>query len=133
MQTALIVDDEPYIRGWLDHFFQERGFQTSVCSGVTEALHELNTTCFDIVLTDYNMADGTGGTVLQTTKARCPNASRALMTGVLASVPDVHREMAHHLFEKPLSIGALHDLLEGLPVATLSAGTSQAASSRPSG
>lgn len=114
MQTALIVDDEPFIRDWVAHFVQERGYQTHLAASVGEALEQLRANSFDLVVTDFNMPDGTGGTVLQTARVRFPSVPRILMTGVLAAVPEEDLALADHSIEKPNVAAPLHAFLEKL-------------------
>lgn len=114
MQTALIIDDDRYILSWLQHFFQERGFRTAASGGVVDALNQLSKHSFDIVLTDYNMPDGNGGMVLRQLAEAHQTTVRALMTGALAAVPELDKDLAQHLFEKPNLAAPLQELLESL-------------------
>ena len=80
MATILLVDDEPSARVTLGLLLKRRGHAVSEADGVGAATAALTETAFDVVITDLLMPDGHGLDVLQTARARCPDANVILLT-----------------------------------------------------
>lgn len=62
MKTILVVDDFSSIREFVCETLQRKGYQTVGASNEKDALAKLsdNNLNIDLVLSDYNMPDGTG-------------------------------------------------------------------------
>jgi len=60
MAKLLIVDDERNIRRSLTTFFESLGHVVRAAENGTEAISLLGETQFDLVLTDYKMAEVSG-------------------------------------------------------------------------
>jgi two-component system, NtrC family, response regulator AlgB len=80
MARLLIVDDEKNIRGSLATFFESLGHQVHVAGGGREALALLADDGFDLVLTDYRMAEMNGLELLKEVRLRAPGTLVILMT-----------------------------------------------------
>ena len=119
MRKILLVDDEPEIRLALRLLFERHGLEVQEAAGVVEAIHALNESPFDLVLTDFDMLDGDGGAVIQAASERCPKAIRVVMSGDLTSIPEPVQATATHILEKPLLIRSLEMLIISLGVAPL--------------
>lgn len=98
---VLIVDDEVAIREALGRKLESSGLTVTLSHGVEDALRWLRQMCFDLVLTDFNMPDGNGGTIVREALIRCPEGKIALMSGNLHGVPSVVAKCAHQVFQKP--------------------------------
>lgn len=113
MRTVLLVNDEPQILELLSTFFRLEGFKVAACNGVATALRHLQYLCVDLVVTDYDMEDGTGETVINAAKEWCPGTPSLLITGNLGGVPILVRQMAKAVIEKPELIDPLRQWLRG--------------------
>ena len=80
MATILLVDDEPSARVTLGLLLKRRGHTVQEADGVIAATKALTVTAFDVVITDLKMPDGEGLDVLQTARARHPDANVILLT-----------------------------------------------------
>ena len=60
MSKLLIVDDERSLREVLQMVFKKEGYQVSVAGGYQEALQQLRSGVFDLVISDIKMSDGSG-------------------------------------------------------------------------
>lgn len=98
---VLIVDDEVSIRDALGRKLARKGLEVTLSHNVTDALHWLQQKCFDLVVTDFNMPDGNGGTVVREALRRCPQGKIALMSGDIHAVPSVVAKCVHRVFQKP--------------------------------
>ena len=56
----LIVDDDSNILEMLNDFFNEDGYMVTLASSGNEAISILKDHVFDVILSDYKMADGNG-------------------------------------------------------------------------
>jgi DNA-binding NtrC family response regulator len=60
-RRILFVDDEPSIRLTLPAVLEEHGFEVSIAGSVAEALSKINSSRFDVLLSDLNIGeDGDG-------------------------------------------------------------------------
>jgi len=80
MATILLVDDEPSARVTLGLLLKRRGHTVQEADGVAAATKVLADAAFDVVITDLKMPDGEGLEVLQTARARHPDADVILLT-----------------------------------------------------
>ena len=78
MAKLLIVDDEKNIRLNLAALFQE--YQVQTAASGQEAMEALAADDFDLVLTDYRMAEMNGLELLREIKRRFPDTKVILMT-----------------------------------------------------
>src|SRR5438132_10401652 len=71
----LFVDDEEGIRATLPLLLRARGFDVRVAANVAEALLEMRTHNFDVLLSDLNIGkDDDGFTVVQAMRSSHPTA-----------------------------------------------------------
>ena len=80
MAKLLIVDDEKNIRASLVRFFQSLGHQASEAESGTSAVAMLADGQFDLVLTDFRMAEINGLELLKEVKRTHPDTLVILMT-----------------------------------------------------
>ena len=109
------MDDEEGIRRTLPLLLQERGFDVRVAASVAEALSEIRTHEFDILLSDLNIGeDGDGFTVVRAMRKACPNCVTVLLTGYPAfesAVQALHDEVGDY-FVKPAELDSLISAIE---------------------
>jgi len=78
-KRLLFVDDEEGIRETLPLLLQQRGFDVRVAASVPEAISEIKTHKFDVLLSDLNIGkDGDGFTVVQAMRRAHPNCVTVL-------------------------------------------------------
>ena len=80
----LIVDDEPIVLNALKHTLEREGFHVTICTSPLKALAVLAERTFSVIISDQRMPEMTGLEFLVETRRICPNASRILITAVLA-------------------------------------------------
>jgi DNA-binding NtrC family response regulator len=100
MAKLLIVDDEKNIRGPVSTFFERCGHEVLAAEDGQQALTLLSEDPgFDLVLTDYRMAEMNGYELLQHVKARDPDVPVILMTAyaTVENAVDVMKAGAHDL------------------------------------
>lgn len=111
---VLLVDDDDAVRDMMTATLQFKGFDVVAASNVPEALKQITSDSFDVLITDLHMPNpGDGFTVVTAMHHTQPNALTLLVSGY----PDVQSAMAAILLEadeiivKPFEIGKLADLL----------------------
>jgi NtrC-family two-component system response regulator AlgB len=81
MAKLLIVDDEKNIRSHLATFFEGAGHQVKTAENGQQALALISVDpSFDLMLTDYRMAEMNGVELLQETRRHAPSLAVILMT-----------------------------------------------------
>jgi DNA-binding NtrC family response regulator len=107
--TVLVVDDEPGIRTALRANFLRHGWQVETASCVREAIRNLESGDFDLVVSDVRMPDGSGMDVMRSASRLSPGAAVKLQTAY-GSVPDAvtaMRDGALDYLTKPVSFDQL--------------------------
>lgn len=106
----LVVDDDKPNRDSLDMVFRFNGFDVVSAADVTEALKEIGSQVFDVLLTDLHMPDpGDGLTVASAMRHSHPNAATFIFSGY----PEMSAATAAILLQtdqvllKPMAPGAL--------------------------
>ncbi len=79
--SVLIVDDEPVIRKILAQIVTRKGWSVTEAIDGLDALEKLESTSFDIVISDIKMPRLDGMELLVEVKARYPQISVILITG----------------------------------------------------
>ena len=107
MARLLIVDDGKNIRRHLATFFEGRGHEVRTADSAQQALSLMSgESDFELILTDYRMAEMNGIELLSEVKRRNPNIAVILMTA-FATVQNAVAAMkagAHDYLTKPFSL-----------------------------
>jgi len=114
VHRVLLVDDDAAVRDMMTQGLKRKGFEVVGADCVTEALRQITTESFDVLISDLHMPDpGDGFTVVSAMRHSQPNVLTMLVSGY----PDVQRAMAAILLEadeivvKPFEIGRFTDLV----------------------
>jgi PAS domain S-box-containing protein len=117
-RRVLVVDDEPDIVELITAVLGRHGWRIDIASGGRPALSRLQETCYDLVISDMRMADGSGEELYRAAVAQRPDiAGRFLfITGDTAN-PDAWqflRTTEVPVLEKPFTPDGLFRALEGV-------------------
>jgi DNA-binding NtrC family response regulator len=104
MIRVLFVDDDPIVLASLRNLFhrERKTWQMSFASGGHDALVELDTSGFDVVISDMRMPNMDGAELLHAVSERSPTTGRVILTGY--SEPETlerARLVAHEVLNKP--------------------------------
>ena len=80
MSKLLIVDDERSLREVLQVVFKKEGYTVSVAGGYGDAVQQLRTNVFDLIVSDIKMKDGSGIDLLREVKATNAETLVVMMT-----------------------------------------------------
>jgi len=109
-KRILFVDDEPSIRLTLPPVLEENGFEVRVAGTVPEALIEINSYQFDILLSDLNIGEeGDGFLVVSAMRHLQPHCINLILTGYPAfetALQAIHNQVDDYLV-KPADVEAL--------------------------
>jgi len=112
MKTVLFVDDEAAVLQGLRyalHGYRRRWNLVFLTSG-TAALEALESTTFDLVVSDLKMPDIDGVELLTRVRSKQPAAVRIILSGNVEHV--VEDGVAHEALRKPCAGPALRSCLE---------------------
>jgi DNA-binding NtrC family response regulator len=114
-KRLLFVDDEEGIRNTLPTILERRGFHVRVAASVPEALSEIRSHKFDVLLSDLNIGqDGDGFTVIRAMRMAHPKCVAILLTGYPAfetAVQAIEDEVDGYMV-KPADINSLVSTIE---------------------
>ena len=112
----LAVDDQRYFRELIEEFLAAEGFEVQTASSGEEALHLLERSAFDIVLTDLVMPGMDGSELVHRVKSRNPEQDIVVVTGVVdvKTAVDAMKLGASDYLLKPFDRRALALCLEGI-------------------
>lgn len=80
-KRVLVVDDEPVVCQSVKRILEHRGFEVHPIMSGKEALRQLESTPYDLVVLDLKMPDMDGYEVLQAIKQRWPEVKVIVVTG----------------------------------------------------
>jgi two-component system, NtrC family, response regulator AlgB len=114
MARLLIVDDEKNIRRNLATFFESLSHEVSAVDSGTDALKLLMEKSFDLVLTDFRMAEMTGLDLLRDIKKRFPETLVILMTAyaTVESAVAAMKAGAYDYVTKPFTLEQIQHTVE---------------------
>jgi diguanylate cyclase (GGDEF)-like protein len=112
----LAVDDQRYFRELIAGMLVEEGFEAQTASSAEEALHVLENSDFDIVLTDLVMPGMDGSELVHRIKERDPEQEIVVVTGVVdvKTAVDAMKLGATDYLLKPFDRRILSVSLEGI-------------------
>jgi len=114
-RRLLFVDDEPNIRMTLPAVLQSHGFDVRSAASVAEALAEVKTHKFDVLLSDLNIdQENDGFTIVHAAREANPKCVTILLTGYPAfesAVQAIHDEVDDYII-KPAEIESLVSIVE---------------------
>jgi two-component system, NtrC family, response regulator AlgB len=123
MAKLLIVDDEKNIRQSLTHFLTGCGHEVTAAETAREALHLLADGAeFDLVLSDWRMAEMNGLELLKAIKEKYPDLVVVLMTayGTIDNAVAAMKAGAYDYVTKPFSVNQIQHIVDrGLEVREL--------------
>jgi len=109
-KRILFVDDEPSIRLTLPPVLAENGFEVRVAGSVPEALLEINSHSFDVLLSDLNIGEeGDGFLVVSAMRHLQPDCINLILTGYPAfetALQAIHNQVDDYLI-KPADVDSL--------------------------
>ncbi len=110
----LAVDDQLYFRVFLEDLLREEGYEVTSADGGAEALAQLETQRFDVVVTDMVMPGMDGSELVQRVKERWPDQDVVVVTSVgdLRTAIDAMKLGASDYLLKPVDRKALLRSLE---------------------
>ncbi|MFA6469700.1 MAG: sigma-54 dependent transcriptional regulator [Bacteroidota bacterium] len=112
----LIVDDEASQREVLAGYLKKKRHTVQQASSVQEAIAQVRSSHFDVVLTDYKMPGKTGYDLLQEVKSIDPESIVVLMTafGTIEGAVDAMRAGAYDYLSKPIELDEIDLLIRRL-------------------
>ena len=113
---VLAVDDQRYFRELIEEFLSAEGFEAQTAASGEEALHILERSAFDIVLTDLVMPGMDGSELVHRVKSRNPEQDIVVVTGVVdvRTAVDAMKLGASDYLLKPFDRRALALCLDGI-------------------
>ncbi len=112
---VLFVDDEPGQRLTLPAILRGHGFEVSTASSVAQALMEMTTRNFDILISDLNIGEpGDGFTVVSAMRRTQPNCINFIVTGFPAfeSALQAIQRQVDDVLVKPANVDRLIEMID---------------------
>ena len=109
-KRVLFVDDEPSIRLTLPPVLEEHGFEVTSAGSVADALLEINSSNFDVLLSDLNIGEeGDGFLVVSAMRHVQPRCLTVILTGYPAfeTALEAIRHQVDDYLVKPADVEAL--------------------------
>ncbi len=106
----LFVDDEPNIRLTLPPVLEEHGFEVKAAATVAEAIAQIKTSRFDVLISDLNVGEnGDGFRVVGAMREKQPGCITVILTGYPAfeTAVDAIRHKVDDYVVKPVDVEVL--------------------------
>jgi PAS domain S-box-containing protein len=116
-QRILLVEDEPGVRNAMRMLFRIEGYAVTTAATAGEAMELLETTEFDLLVTDYHLEGGRTGTqvIASARQARGPGLKAVLVTGDTSpAVREMPADANLRITSKPINSDELLALVRGL-------------------
>jgi len=111
----LIIDDEAIALSNLTHVLEKEGYAVTACKSGEAGLATMQTTAFDLVLTDLRMPGIDGMEVLSHVRITSPDVPVIMITGhaTLDSAVDAMKAGAYHYIAKPFRLAEAREVVRG--------------------
>ena len=109
----LLIDDEMIALSNLTHVLEREGYAVTACKDGESGLAEMQTTEFDLVLTDLRMSGIDGMDVLRHIRETTPDIPVIMITGhaSLDSAVDAMKAGAYHYIAKPFRLDEAREVV----------------------
>ena len=104
---VLVIDDERYVRGLLSELLTVWGYENDVAASGAEGLALFKEKSYDLVLTDYLMAGGSGLDLVENVRTRDSDVGVIMLTASGAELDTHVRRLGFTLLRKPVRIDRL--------------------------
>jgi two-component system, NtrC family, response regulator HydG len=113
-KRLLLVVSDDLICYIFRQLLERSGYNTVAFEKAKNGVEVLKNECFDIVICDFDLNDGTGIEFFESTKDICPNRINILMTtpGDLINVSDDKKLNISHIIEKPFPFEELLSIVK---------------------
>lgn len=110
----MVVDDEEIARTNLQHILEKEGYQVATATNGVEALEQMNSGGFELVLTDLRMLELGGMELLERIKSRHVDTEVVIITGYASvdSALEAVQKGAYHYLSKPLKIDEVRTIVK---------------------
>ncbi len=110
---VLLIDDEAIALSNLTHVFEREGYAVTACKDGESGLAAMQTTEFDLVLTDLRMPGIDGMDVLRHVRETMPDVPVIVITGhaTLDSAVDAMKAGAYHYISKPFRLDEAREVV----------------------
>jgi formate/nitrite transporter len=104
-RTMLVIDDEAIVRESCRRIFSEHGFDVTTSASARDALQQVSTTRFDVILCDWKMPEMDGVDVVEVLDKRSPDTAIIMISGYpsLERATDVMKRGAMDYVPKPFT------------------------------
>ena len=111
--NILIVDDEATAVENLAHVCRKEGYSVTSCYSGQDALQHMNTTSFDVILTDLRMEKIDGMAILAHAQHSSPDCAVIVITGfaTLDSAVTAMKAGAYHYIAKPYRLDEVREVV----------------------
>ena len=107
--SILVVDDEEIARTNLEYVLKKEGYRVRTAANGLDAVNELKSNEFELILTDLKMEKMDGIQLLESAKRIAPNTEIVLITGfaTVNSAVEALKKGAAHYLPKPIDLEEL--------------------------
>lgn len=106
-KRVLVVDDEESVRVVASHILNRNGYEAEAVGNGVEALETIKSTTnpFNLLLTDYNMPEINGLTLIQKVRELAPEMKAIMMTGSaeITVTPEIREKGVFGIISKPFN------------------------------
>ncbi|MCW8875067.1 MAG: response regulator, partial [Gammaproteobacteria bacterium] len=112
---VLLIDDELIALTNLTTVLEREGYRVTACKTGEEGVAALQSTAFDLVLTDLRMPGIDGIDVLRHIRETMPEVPVIMITGhaTLDSAVDAMKAGAYHYIAKPFRLAEVREVVRG--------------------
>jgi DNA-binding response OmpR family regulator len=114
MGKILLIDDEVDIRGFMQMFFEDRGFEIDIAEDGLQGVEKFKLNQYDLILSDMMMPGMLGLDVLRHIKQVKPEQKVILITGVKekSMVQKAMELGCQHYLNKPFNLKELESIVD---------------------
>ena len=109
----MVLDDEPIVCKRLQPALEKLGFEVDTFTQSLEALHEIQESTYDIIITDLKMKGIDGMRFLQEAKKQHPETEVIVITG-FATLDTAKESFQHGVFDfiaKPFKLSEIQEVV----------------------
>ncbi len=110
----MVLDDEPIVCKRLKPALEKLGFEVDAFTESLEAMHQIQDTTYDIIITDLKMKGIDGMKFLQEAKKRSPRTEVIVITGfaTLETAKESFQKGVFDFIAKPFKLSEIQKVVE---------------------